>query len=92
MVSVLGGNVDASLSNQVQNTMDIEYNELNILTIRSHFRFGIIDMSYRMRMITGMFENTFAKRSYYRFAGDRRRINATIDQNDFIEIEFEMKF
>ena len=88
LLSLLGGNIDPANTDQVKNSMDIEYNELSILTIRSHFRFGITDMSYRMRMITGMFENSFAKRSYYRFAGDRR-INATIDQNDFIEIEFE---
>ena len=88
LVSLLGGNIDPSHTRQVKNTMDIEYNELSILTIRSQHRFAITDMSYRMRMITGMFENDFSKRSCYVVYGNRR-INATVDKNDFIGIEFE---
>ena len=86
--SPLGGNVDPSDIKQIKNSMDIEYNELNILIIRSHYSFAITDMSYRMRMVTGMFYNSFAKRSCYMLRGDSR-ITATIDNNDYIEIEFE---
>ena len=60
--SLLGGYIDPSNIHQVKNTMEIEYNELNLLRIRLHHRFGITNMSYRMRMITGMFDTSFAKK------------------------------
>ena len=78
LLSLLGGNVDPSFTRRVKNTMCIEPNELNVLTLRSQHRFAITDMSYRMRMITGMCANDFSKRSCYVVYGNRR-INATVD-------------
>ena len=85
--SLISGNPDTETHRQLKTSMDIESNELNIFTIRSLFRFAITDMTYRMRMITGFFDASFSKRPHYQITGSRR-INATIDTNDFIEIDF----
>ena len=73
--------------------LTFEDNPLNLLTFRSNYRFAIKDMSYRMKMVMGMFDVDFSHRKFY-FARGRRRgayknerySPAKITKSDFIEI------
>jgi len=70
-----------------------EDNPLNLLTFRSNYRFAIKDMSYRMKMIMGMFDVDFSHRKFYFARGKVRGIlrngryyPAKITKSDYIVI------